>query len=157
MALERDGAFPARHSPWHDTGISELTVGARAHHAQTASIVLVLRSRGSVFIAKSLLSVSADFAGEFAGVTSGIMNMGCQIGGAVTASLTPVIASHFGWETSFLAATILAPGCRCYGSRLILTPGLRKLSFPSGRWRAPDQNAPVSSSLLFLLHDRGPA
>jgi ACS family glucarate transporter-like MFS transporter len=36
------------------------------------------------------------------------MNMGCQIGGAVTASLTPVIASHFGWETSFLAATILA-------------------------------------------------
>jgi ACS family glucarate transporter-like MFS transporter len=36
------------------------------------------------------------------------MNMGCQIGGAVTASLTPLIASRFGWEASFLAATILA-------------------------------------------------
>jgi ACS family glucarate transporter-like MFS transporter len=36
------------------------------------------------------------------------MNMGCQIGGAVTASLTPLIAAHFGWEASFLTATILA-------------------------------------------------
>jgi ACS family glucarate transporter-like MFS transporter len=32
------------------------------------------------------------------------MNMGNQIGGAVTASLTPVIAKHFGWGTSFLVA-----------------------------------------------------
>jgi ACS family glucarate transporter-like MFS transporter len=32
------------------------------------------------------------------------MNMGAQIGGAVTASLTPAIASHFGWTASFLAA-----------------------------------------------------
>jgi ACS family glucarate transporter-like MFS transporter len=36
------------------------------------------------------------------------MNMGCQIGAAVTASLTPLIAAHFGWEASFLAATMLA-------------------------------------------------
>ena len=36
------------------------------------------------------------------------MNMGCQVGGAVTASLTPWIASRFGWEMSFLLATILA-------------------------------------------------
>jgi len=36
------------------------------------------------------------------------MNMGCQLGGAVTASLTPLIAAHFGWEASFLAATIFA-------------------------------------------------
>jgi len=36
------------------------------------------------------------------------MNMGCQIGGAVTASLTPLIALHLGWEASFLAATMFA-------------------------------------------------
>jgi MFS transporter, ACS family, glucarate transporter len=36
------------------------------------------------------------------------MNMGGQIGGAVTASLTPLIASHFGWEASFLTAAIFA-------------------------------------------------
>jgi len=36
------------------------------------------------------------------------VNMSCQIGAAVTASLTPLIAAHFGWEASFLTATLLA-------------------------------------------------
>jgi ACS family glucarate transporter-like MFS transporter len=36
------------------------------------------------------------------------MNTGCQLGGAVTASLTPMIAAHFGWGASFLTATVLA-------------------------------------------------
>jgi MFS transporter, ACS family, glucarate transporter len=35
------------------------------------------------------------------------MNMGAQIGGAVTASLTPWIAQHFGWTSSFLVAALL--------------------------------------------------
>jgi ACS family glucarate transporter-like MFS transporter len=34
--------------------------------------------------------------------------MGGQLGGAVTASLTPFIAIHFGWTTSFLVAAALA-------------------------------------------------
>jgi MFS transporter, ACS family, glucarate transporter len=33
--------------------------------------------------------------------------MGAQIGGMVTASLTPFIASHFGWTASFLVAAAL--------------------------------------------------
>jgi ACS family glucarate transporter-like MFS transporter len=32
------------------------------------------------------------------------MNMGGQIGGAITASLTPALASHFGWTTPFMVA-----------------------------------------------------
>jgi len=64
---------------------------------------------GALYLSQSCYwSVSADFAREFAGVVSGTMNMGCQIGGAATASLTPLIASHFGWDASFLTATILA-------------------------------------------------
>jgi dipeptide/tripeptide permease len=35
------------------------------------------------------------------------MNMGNQIGGTVTASLTPVLASAFGWPSSFLVAAAL--------------------------------------------------
>jgi ACS family glucarate transporter-like MFS transporter len=46
--------------------------------------------------------VSADIGGKSAGSVSGFMNMGGQIGGAVTASLTPAIANSFGWTTSFL-------------------------------------------------------
>ena len=85
-----------------------LVVGSRAHDPRVASAVLACGA-GALYLSQSCFwSVSADFAGEFAGVVSGTMNMGCQIGGAVTASLTPLIASHFGWEASFLAATILA-------------------------------------------------
>ena len=35
------------------------------------------------------------------------MNTGAQIGGAVTASLTPAIAARFGWTASFLVAAAL--------------------------------------------------
>jgi ACS family glucarate transporter-like MFS transporter len=35
------------------------------------------------------------------------MNMGNQIGAALTASLTPWIAARFGWTTSFLVAAAL--------------------------------------------------
>jgi len=41
-------------------------------------------------------------------VVSGMMNMGAQIGSACTASLTPLIATHYGWEKSFVAAAVLA-------------------------------------------------
>jgi ACS family glucarate transporter-like MFS transporter len=85
-----------------------LLLGSRAHDAQTACIVLACGA-GALYISQSCFwSVTADFAGEHSGVVSGTMNMGCQLGGAVTASLTPLIASHFGWEASFLTATIFA-------------------------------------------------
>jgi ACS family glucarate transporter-like MFS transporter len=35
------------------------------------------------------------------------MNMGGQIGGAVTGSLTPWIAARYGWTASFLVAAAL--------------------------------------------------
>jgi ACS family glucarate transporter-like MFS transporter len=39
------------------------------------------------------------------------MNMGGQIGGAVTATLTPLIAARFGWGASFgVAAFLCATG-----------------------------------------------
>jgi ACS family glucarate transporter-like MFS transporter len=85
-----------------------LACGSRVHHAQTASLVLA-GGAGALYLAQSsFFSVTADFAGTFAGVVAGAMNMCCQVGGAVTASLTPLIAAHFGWEASFLTATALA-------------------------------------------------
>jgi ACS family glucarate transporter-like MFS transporter len=85
-----------------------MLVGSRAQDAVTATAVLACGA-GALYLSQSCFwSVTADFAGEHAGVVSGTMNMGCQIGGAVTASLTPLIAAHFGWEASFLAATLFA-------------------------------------------------
>ncbi len=85
-----------------------LTAGSRVHQAQSASLILACGA-GALYLSQSCFwSVTSDFAGGFAGVVSGAMNMGCQIGAAVTASLTPLIAAHFGWQASFSTATGLA-------------------------------------------------
>ena len=85
-----------------------LAVGSRVESAVTAPAVLACGA-GALYVSQSCFwSVTADFAGQHAGVVSATVNMGCQIGAAVTASLTPLIAAHFGWEASFMTATVLA-------------------------------------------------
>ena len=85
-----------------------LLVGSRAQSAVSATAVLACGA-GSLYLSQSCFwSVTADFAGEFSGVVSSTVNMSCQGGAAVTASLTPLLAAWFGWEASFLAATLLA-------------------------------------------------
>jgi len=57
---------------------------------------------GAMYLSQSSFwSVTADIAGKHSGVVSGLMNAGCQIGGAITASLTPWIAEHYGWVAAF--------------------------------------------------------
>lgn len=81
--------------------------GALAADAKVASIILA-GGAGTLYIAQSSFwSVTADLAGHSSGSVSGFMNMGAQIGGAVTAQLTPWIAKDFGWTASFLVAAAL--------------------------------------------------
>lgn len=100
-----------------------LAAGSRVHQAQSASLVLACGAGALYLSQSSFWSVTADFAGTFAGVVSGAMNMGCQIGGAVTATLTPLIAAHFGWEASFMTATALTVVGA--GAWLLVDPGAR--------------------------------
>lgn len=89
------------------TGIL-LAAGANVQSAIAATALLACAAGALYLSQSSFWSVTADFAGEHSSVVSGTMNMGCQIGGAVTASLTPLIAARFGWQASFLTATTLA-------------------------------------------------
>ena len=85
-----------------------LIIGSRVASASLASIVLS-GGVGALYIAQSSYwSVTADIGGKSAGLASGFMNMGGQLGGALTAWLTPVIARHYGWTSSFLVAAILS-------------------------------------------------
>jgi ACS family glucarate transporter-like MFS transporter len=85
-----------------------LVVGSHTANATLASIVLA-NGAGALYLSQSSFwSATTDFAGVHTGVVSGVMNMGCQIGGALTASLTPWIATHYGWNAAFLAAAILS-------------------------------------------------
>ena len=85
-----------------------LIIGSRAEQASTAGITLALGA-GILYIAQSCFwAITADFAGEYAGLASGIMNMGAQVGGAAATSLTPFLAARFGWHMAFFAAAGLA-------------------------------------------------
>jgi len=81
-----------------------IALGTRAGDARVATIILA-GGAGALYLSQSSFwSVSADIGKSSAGSVSGFMNMGGQVGGALTASLTPVIANHFGWGVSFLVA-----------------------------------------------------
>jgi MFS transporter, ACS family, glucarate transporter len=112
------GAVSDRLTKWHSPRLGRCGVaifgigmagifiafGSQVDSARVASVVLA-GGAGALYLAQSSFwSVSADIAGKASGSVSGFMNMGAQIGGAVTASLTPAIAARFGWTASFLVA-----------------------------------------------------
>jgi ACS family glucarate transporter-like MFS transporter len=101
---------------WGRCGVSAVVIGLAAvfvalgstvSSPRLASIVLA-GGAGALYLSQSMFwSVTADIAGESAGSVSGVMNMGAQIGSTVTATLTPLIASRFGWGASFGVAALL--------------------------------------------------
>lgn len=85
-----------------------LALATQVESAQLASVVLA-GGAGALYLSQSSFwAVTADIAGRSAGTASGLMNMVGQIGGAVTATVTPMIADAFGWTASFLVAAGLA-------------------------------------------------
>lgn len=85
-----------------------LFLGAQVHNPALAGVTLA-GGAGALYISQSSFwSVSVDIAGPSTGVFSSMVNMGGQIGGAATASLTPWIAQRYGWNTSFAVAAALA-------------------------------------------------
>jgi ACS family glucarate transporter-like MFS transporter len=84
-----------------------LAVALRVSTATSASVILAVGA-GSLYLAQSAYwALSADFGQGSAGSLSGMMNMGSQLGIAVTAITTPYIALHFGWPASFMTAAAL--------------------------------------------------
>ncbi len=92
-----------------------LVLGSQVYSPQLAGLILA-GGAGALYLAQSSFwSVSADIAGKDSGVFSSLVNMGGQVGGALTASLTPLIAAHFGWTTSFgVAAALAVIGAVCW-------------------------------------------
>lgn len=75
--------------------------------ARLASLVLAGGAGVLYFAQSAFWAISADIGGPSAGSVSGVMNMGAQLGGVMTAALTPVIANSFGWTASFAVAAIV--------------------------------------------------
>lgn len=84
-----------------------IAIGSQVASARLASIVLA-GGAGALYLSQSSFwSVTADIAGASAGSVSGFMNMGNQIAAALTAIVTPWLATRFSWTTSFLVASAL--------------------------------------------------
>jgi ACS family glucarate transporter-like MFS transporter len=109
-----------------------LVLGSMADDARLA-VVILAGGAGAVYLSQSSFwSVTADIAGPHTGIVSGFMNMGCQIGGAVTSSLTPWIAAQFGWTAAFIAGAVI----------VLLGVGAWAVVDPN-RMLEPDETEPV--------------
>ncbi len=85
-----------------------LALATQVESAKLASIVLA-GGAGALYLSQSAFwTVTADIAGRSAGTASGVMNMVNQIGGTLTGTATPFIASKLGWNAPFLVAATLA-------------------------------------------------
>jgi MFS transporter, ACS family, glucarate transporter len=93
-------------------GLAAVLIALGTQIADTSTAVLYLAAgAGALYLSQSSFwSVSADIGKKSAGSVSGVMNMGAQTGSAITATLTPYIGGHFGWNASFLVAAGL---CAC--------------------------------------------
>jgi ACS family glucarate transporter-like MFS transporter len=82
-------------------------IATQVADVRLAALVLA-GGAGALYLAQSAFwAISADIGGPSAGLVSGFMNMGGQLGGACTAALTPVIANALGWTASFVATSIV--------------------------------------------------
>ena len=120
-------------------------VGIEVQEARLASVVLA-GGAGALYLSmSSFWATTADLGGASAGAVSGVMNMGNQLAGALTASLTPAIANRLGWPASFLvAAALLLLGAalwlvidpeETFGSRASETVSGKEVGGPTGRAR----------------------
>ncbi len=81
-----------------------LIVGGHAENAVTAALLLAAGA-GAIYLGQSVYyAVAADLGGPYAGIVSGMVSMCGQIAGAITASLTPFLATRYGWEYAFYVA-----------------------------------------------------
>jgi MFS transporter, ACS family, glucarate transporter len=84
-----------------------IALATQAADPRLATFVLAGGAGALYLSAGSFWSVTADLGGASAGTVSGFMNMCNQTAGALTASLTPLIAARLGWTASFMTAAVL--------------------------------------------------
>jgi ACS family glucarate transporter-like MFS transporter len=86
-------------------------LGAVAESPYLAIVALSLGAGWLYFTVGAYWSSTSDLSKTHAGSLSGLMNMGANIGGAISPSLTPWIAQHWGWPASLgMAASIALAG-----------------------------------------------
>ena len=85
-----------------------IAVGAWADSPVVAIASLSLGAGWLYFTVGAYWSVTTDLSKQHAGTLSGIMNMGANLGGVVSPSLTPWLADHWSWTAALLTGALIA-------------------------------------------------
>ena len=89
------------------TGIFVL-VGASVQNPVLAVVFLSVSTGTLLLGAAAFWATTIDVARAYAGTASGLMNMGGNLGGTVSPSLTPYLANNHSWETALYTMGILS-------------------------------------------------
>jgi len=85
-----------------------LIFGTRVEHPDAAVVLLTICEGLVMSVEGPFWASMIEVAGEDAGAGGGILNTGGNVGGILSAALTPVIAKPMGWETAFGVAAALS-------------------------------------------------
>ena len=85
-----------------------IAFGAAVESPYLAIASLSLGAGWLYFTIGAYWSSTSDLSPTHAGSLSGLMNMGANLGGAISPTLTPWIAQHWGWSASLSLAAFIA-------------------------------------------------
>lgn len=86
-------------------------IGATVEN-RVIAVVMLSASTGTLLLgAAAFWATTIDLARRHAGTASGVMNMGGNLGGVVSPTLTPLLAEHYGWASAlYLMGTLALAG-----------------------------------------------
>jgi ACS family glucarate transporter-like MFS transporter len=85
-----------------------IAVGSHTERPLTAVLALALATALVLSVEGPFWATMIGIAGPKPGAADGIMNMGSNLGGLISPTLTPVLAQHIGWENALYVAAVVS-------------------------------------------------
>jgi MFS transporter, ACS family, glucarate transporter len=85
-----------------------LSVGAHTTSGIVAALSLGLSTAFVLCVEGPFWATMMEIAGRRSGAAGGVMNMGSNIGGLISPTLTPLLAERVGWENALHLAAVLS-------------------------------------------------
>jgi MFS transporter, ACS family, glucarate transporter len=85
-----------------------ISIGAHTENAGLAAVSLAIATALVLSVEGPFWSAVTRIPGGRSGTAGGIMNTGCNIGGLLSPTLTPMLAASIGWEPALHVAAALA-------------------------------------------------
>jgi ACS family glucarate transporter-like MFS transporter len=87
-----------------------LTIGAHAENGYVAAAILAICTALILGVEGPYWATANQISARNVGFTGGLLNMGGNLGGVISPTLTPLIAEHFGWVRALDFAGFVAFG-----------------------------------------------